>query len=137
MRLVLAAVVVVVMGLAIAGVGMGDPPGKETAPIGRALAASKMRIAQGGRKVRRGRKAFEAEGCDACHSVAAIGAGGRLGPRMDRQTDPAANIVENIEHPRVDIRPGFPAKLMPTDFVQRMGKKEIRRVAAFVKAASG
>ena len=54
-----------------------------------------------------GKREFEARGCDACHAIAATGANGRLGPRLDTLADDkVADIVESITEPRKDIAPG-------------------------------
>lgn len=144
MRLVIGLVVVVVFGLAIAGVGTGGPPpyhqpagAKVPAPTGARLAASKRRIEQGSALVRKGRDAFADEGCDACHSIAATGAKGRLGPRLDVLYDPERAIEGDITQPRAEIVPGFQGNLMPADYAKRLEPEEIRALAAFIKAASG
>ncbi len=136
MRYVIAAAVVVVMAVAVIGIGMGDAPNAgQAAPTGKALAASKQAIADGGKAVQEGREEFEEEGCDNCHAIAATGAKGALGPRMDAQDDPVDEIAENIEHPHKDIAEGYD-DIMPDDYEADMGEKEIKEVAAFVKAAS-
>lgn len=138
MRLVLAALVVLVMGGAIAGIGMGEAPAeREAAPTRDAVQAAKQRVSAGGAVTARGRQLFADEGCDRCHAIAAIGAGGRLGPRLDRVDDDAEDIAESIADPRDDTVDGYPEKLMPTDYGRRMDDEEIRALAAFVAAASG
>lgn len=127
---------IVVLLVAIAGAGMGHAPKNDPAPSGPQLAASKRAIAAGGADVQRGRDLFEAQHCDSCHAIAATGADGRLGPRMDAQDDPLRDIAGNITDPRADIKPGFEGKLMPTDYASRMTAAQIKDVAAFVKAAS-
>ncbi len=136
-RLAVTALVVVVMGGAIVGVGTGSAPKGDPAPTGTALAASKQRIASGGAAVQRGREEFEEEHCDACHAIAATGAKGKLGPRLDTQDEAAAEIRANIADPRADIAEGYEAHLMPTDYATRMSAREIDDVVAFIKAASG
>ena len=135
-RALLAVVVVVVLGAAIAGIGTGHAPKGDPAPTGSALAASKHAIATGDAQVQEGRHEFADEHCATCHAIAATGADGKLGPRMDTQDDPAKVIVGNIVHPRSDIAEGYEAHLMPTDYAKRMTPAQIRAVAAFVKAAS-
>jgi len=138
MRLVLAALVVLVMGAAIAGAGMGEAPAeREAAPTQAAVQAAKQRIAAGGAVMARGRQLFADEGCDRCHAIAAVGAGGRLGPRLDRLDDDAEDIAESIADPRDDTVDGYPEKLMPTDYGRRMDDEEIQALAAFVAAVSG
>jgi mono/diheme cytochrome c family protein len=136
-RIVLAAVVVVVMGVAIAGVGMGDAPKGDPAPTGAQVAASKLRIAHAGSTVAEGRREFETEGCEACHAMAADGRKGVLGPRLDTDTDPAKEIRSAITDPRADIVKGYEPNLMPTDYSKTMTPAELDAVVAYIKATSG
>ncbi len=138
MRIVLAALTVLVMGLAVTGIGMGQAPAeRESAPGPGEVGAAEQRIAAGGAMTARGRELFEEQGCDACHSIAAVGAEGRLGPRLDRLDDGADDIVEGITEPREDTVDGFPENLMPDDYAQRLGDADVEALAAFVAAASG
>jgi mono/diheme cytochrome c family protein len=137
-RAALAVLVVVALGCAILGIGMGDAPAeRELAPSAAQVAAARERIAGGGAEVRRGRALFTDEGCDRCHSIAATGAEGKLGPRLDTIDDDLDDNLESIAEPREDIVDGFPEKLMPTDFAERLDGAELRALAAFVTAASG
>jgi cytochrome c553 len=133
MRLVLAALVVLVMGGAIAGVGMGEAPAERQAAPAHTEAAQR-RIAA---RALEGRRIFTDEGCDRCHSLAAIAAEGKLGPRLDTLDDDAEDIAESIADPRDEIEDGYPEKLMPTDYAQRMSDAQLRALAAFIAAASG
>ncbi len=143
MRLVIAAAVVVVMGAAVLGVGMGDSPlgarpaeRRELPPD--QLAASRERIAGGDAEVRKGRAAFLAEGCGNCHTVGALdGADGELGPRLDRLDDGPEELADDITMPARGGPPGFPLGLMPRDYAQRMDADEIRAIARFLQIASG
>ena len=138
MRFVLAALTVLVMGGAIAGIGIGQATAeRQPAPGVAQVAAARQRIAAGGPATVRGRARFAAEGCGACHSIAAAGANGKLGPRLDTLADGADDIVESITDPRDDIADGFPPKLMPTDYAQRMSHADVQALAAFIAAASG
>jgi mono/diheme cytochrome c family protein len=137
-RAPLALVVVVAMGCAIAGVGMGSSAAEaQPEPGVGALAASRQRIAAGGASVRRGRELFADQGCDRCHSIAAIKAGGKLGPRLDTIDADLDDNLESIEDPRADTVDGYPERLMPADFDKRLDAAELRALAAFVAAASG
>ena len=137
-RTALALVVIAALGCAIAGIGMGESRAeRQPAPSAAAVAAAKQRIAAGGASVRRGRALFTEQGCDRCHSIAAIGAGGKLGPRLDTLDRKLDDNVESIADPRHDIIEGFPAKLMPTDYAKRLGDADVQALAAFVTAASG
>jgi mono/diheme cytochrome c family protein len=135
-RVPLVVVVVVAMGCAIVGVGMGSSPAQgEPAPSAEAVAAARQRIA-GGASVRRGRELFADQGCDRCHSVAAIDAQGKLGPRLDTLDEDLEHNLASIANPREKITDGYPVKLMPADFARRLDRSELRALAAFVTAAS-
>jgi mono/diheme cytochrome c family protein len=137
-RTALAGVVVAGMGCAIAGIGMGEGPAeREAAPGAAEVAAATRRIEAGGTSVRRGRQLFAEQGCDRCHAIAAIGAEGRLGPRLDTLDEDLDENLENIVEPRHGIVDGYPSQLMPADFDARLGDAELRALAAFVTAASG
>lgn len=130
-RIVLAALVVVVMGIAVGGLGMGDAPkSEEPAPTQAQLTASKSRIARGGEQVQMGKAEFESEGCASCHAIAADGRKGVLGPRLDTDKDPAEEILGSITEPRADIVKGYEANLMPADFGEKMSPKELDSVVA-------
>ncbi len=137
-RAALAALVVAVMGCAILGIGMGEAPAeREPAPSAAQLAAARERIAAGGAEVRRGRALFADEGCDRCHSIAAIGAEGKLGPRLDTLDEDLDDNLESIAEPREDIADGYPEKLMPAIFDDRLDDADLQALAAFVTTASG
>ena len=138
MRAVLAGVVVVVMGCAIVGVGMGDAPAeRERAPNAAQVAAAKQRIAAAPAEVKRGRSLFADEGCDRCHSIAATGADGKLGPRLDTIDDDLEDNLESITEPREDTVDGYPEKLMPTIYEDRLSEADLNALAAFVTTVSG
>ena len=138
MRLVLALLVVLVMACAISGVGMGEAPAeRQAAPAPDAVAAAKRRIDAGGAASARGRALFEDEGCNRCHAIAATGADGRLGPRLDTLDDDADDIAEAIVAPREDIADGFPERLMPDDYGDRLSDRQVSELAAFVATAAG
>lgn len=136
----LAALVVAVMGIAVLGIGMGDAPASpDPAPKTAEVAAAKQRIAAGGKEVQEGKAEFEADGCDACHAIAASGAKGVLGPRLDVLADDSVqDDVKNILQPRVDIVEGYEKNLMPVHYGSSINsKKDVEAIAAYVKAASG
>ncbi|UTI66056.1 cytochrome c [Paraconexibacter antarcticus] len=134
-RTALAALVVVAFGLAIAGAGMGGPPAGDPAPKTAAVTVAKQAIARNATAAE-GAKEFESEGCDACHAIAATGAKGKLGPRLDTDSDPVRETAGNVTDPRTDIAEGYEAKLMPTDYASRMSAEEIRAVATFIHTVS-
>ncbi len=137
-RATLAVLVVAVLGCAALGIGMGESSAdRKTPPSAKEIAAAKQRIAAGSAGVERGRAAFEADGCDRCHAIAAIGADGRLGPRLDTLDEDADHNLESIADPRDDITDGYPSNLMPTDYADRLGDARVQALADFVTAVSG
>jgi mono/diheme cytochrome c family protein len=138
LRALLAVAVVVAIGGAVLGIGIGEAPAERVpAPSNADVAASAQRIAAGGAAVQRGRELFADEGCDRCHAIAATGAGGALGPRLDTLDKDFDDNLESITEPRAHIADGFPAKLMPTDYAELLGDADVRALAAFVTAAGG
>ena len=86
---------------------------------------------------RRGEQLFDEHGCGDCHTMAAGGYGGRLGPRLDAilQGTGVSQIQADIIHPPPDI-PGFEAGLMPQNFGSRLPRGDIRALAAFIRTAA-
>lgn len=140
LRLPLAILVVVVLGVAVAGIGQGSAPASPKVSAAKDR-ASIARVAKGGKQVLEGEKAFDEEGCAACHTMAAGGYDGKLGPRLDVVTkgDDAKADYENIVKPRGDIAEGYEAQknLMPADYAKRIGKTELKAISAYIAVAAG
>jgi mono/diheme cytochrome c family protein len=125
------------MGCAILGIGMGSSAAeRERAPSEAQVAAARQHIAAGGAEVRRGRALFTDEGCDRCHALAAIGAGGKLGPRLDTLDRDRDDNLESVAKPREDTTDGYPATLMPR-YGHLLDDADLQALAAFVTTASG
>ena len=87
----------------------GAPPAKGGAPGGAGAAA--------------GKQVFAANGCGGCHTLAAAGATGKVGPDLDNvlqdaakyaKGKPAADYVrQSIVSPNAFVVPGFPKGTMP------------------------
>jgi cytochrome c5 len=137
-RAALALVVAAAMACAIIGIGMGDAPAaREPAPSEAQVAAARQRIAAAGASMRRGRELFASEGCDRCHAIAAIGADGLLGPRLDTLEEDGDDNLQSIAEPRGEITDGYPENLMPADFAKRLDRAGLRALADFVTTVSG
>ena len=132
-----AALVVAVVGCAIPGVGMGEAPAERE----RAPDAARVRAARSASRPVAGapprERLFAEQGCDRCHSIAAIAAEGKLGPRLDTIDEDLDDHLESIEDPRDDVADGYPERLMPADFGERLDADELLALALFVTAASG
>jgi cytochrome c oxidase subunit 2 len=85
---------------------------------------------------------FLTMGCGACHTLAAAGTTGTIGPPLDGLSAAAAErmagvtaaeyVEESILAPDDFIVPGFPPGLMPKTFSQRLSPDQIQRLAAFL-----
>ena len=127
---VLAATVLVAVG-----VGQGSPPRQpkfSAAAVARELAS----LGHATGAVARGQELFGSHGCSDCHTIAAGGYSGQLGPRLDATPLPAAAVESFVKDPPRGI-PGFEPGLMPENFDQRLPARDIDDIAAFVAAASG
>jgi hypothetical protein len=129
-RVVLGAVAVVVMAIAIFGIAQGqneyqgapEPTAAQVAQSRRQIAANPDAVA--------GEAVFTQEGCNRCHSLAAIGADGKLGPRMDAIDDEAAENAQYIaSSQRGDDN------IMPRDYGERMSRTELQQVSELIHSA--
>jgi mono/diheme cytochrome c family protein len=133
---VVAALVAIATVLVGIGVGQGSPP-KGTTLSASAKAAEVKGIASAGPQVKRGEELFASHGCGACHTIAAGGYKGRLGPELDAVlpgVKPAA--VEKLITDPPHTFPPYQAGLMPRDFGTRLSSGDLQALAAFVSAAA-
>ena len=136
-RAALVVIVALVLGCAATGIGMGEAPAeREPGPSAAQVAAAEQRIANASASVRQGRELFASEGCDRCHSIAATGADGKLGPRLDTLDKDAEELLQSITDPRDEITDGYPEQLMPADFGTRLDVAELQALADFIATAS-
>lgn len=101
----------VAMGIAVAGLVSGC--GGEPIPTDPAT-------------LRAGARVFEEAGCETCHTLAAAGSRGRIGPDLERR-QPTADAVAR------QVRRG--GREMPA-FDDRLTEQQIRAVAAYVAEAT-
>jgi hypothetical protein len=132
----LAVLVIVATVLVAVGLGQKHPPHKL-----RISAASEARevsvVNHGVAQVKDGELLFSSHGCDDCHTLAAGNYRGRLGPRLDVQSqgDSAKAIQGNIVSPPTDD-PGYEAHLMPENYGSRLSSHDLVALAAFIHAAA-
>ena len=132
----LAVLVLIGTALIAAGIGQGAPP--HALPISAAARAREIRaVATAGREVQVGKQLFDSHGCDDCHTMAAGSYDGRIGPRLDVQSqgDSVNAIVSSIKHPP-DNDKGYEAGLMPENFGSRLSAHDLHALAIYVHAAS-
>jgi mono/diheme cytochrome c family protein len=134
--LILAAVVIVATVLVAIGVGQKHPP-HALALSATAQAREVSSVSRDGSPVRSGETLFHSHGCSDCHTLAAGGYKGRLGPRLDAiaQGDSAMAIVGNILAPP-DDDPGYEAGLMPDNYKSRLTTHDLQAIATYIHAAA-
>lgn len=81
-----------------------------------------------------GRAVFDSQGCNGCHTFAAAGAKGTIGPNLDQalQGKDAAFIRESIVSPNAEITQGYQPNIMPQDFGQKLSDKQLNDLVAFL-----
>jgi cytochrome c2 len=97
----------------------------------------------GGGNIAAGKQAFTANGCTACHTLAAAGANGKIGPDLDKLKTYAANahmpldqfIRESIVKPNAYIEKGYPKGVMPESFAS-LPKSTLDALVAFLAASA-
>jgi mono/diheme cytochrome c family protein len=85
-----------------------------------------------------GGQVFANNGCGACHTLAAAGASGTVGPNLD-ETLPgqtAAEVRESILNPNAKIVPGYPADTMPSYEGQITGR-DLQLLVKFLLESAG
>jgi cytochrome c2 len=98
----------------------------------------------GGGDVAAGKDAFSANGCGACHTLAAAGTNGKVGPDLDKLKSYASSankpleafIHESIVDPGAYVEKGYPNGVMP-DFSKLPGSTVDALVAFLAQSAKG
>jgi cytochrome c551/c552 len=81
-----------------------------------------------------GRAVFARMGCGSCHTLAAAGAMGQIGPNLDARLarHTRASLMARITAPPSDPE-GF--SMMPTNFASRMDARELDALVRFLLAS--
>jgi mono/diheme cytochrome c family protein len=81
-----------------------------------------------------GAQVFANNGCGGCHTLAAAGSGGTVGPDLDEALpgQSAAMIEESIADPNAEIVKGYPAGVMPQNFGETLSKKELEDLVQYL-----
>ena len=124
-----AAVLLVALALAgiAGGVGylIGHATGAATKTVTVGSTSTTTTTASGGSAVA-GAKVFAATGCGACHTLAAAGASGKVGPVLDGLPLTTALVVDRVTHGKAGMPP----------FGSRLSAQQIEDVAAYVVASA-
>jgi cytochrome c2 len=97
----------------------------------------------GGSSLAAGKKAFDDNGCGACHMLKAAGSTGKIGPDLDKLKAYAAAahqpleafIRESIVKPNAYVEKGFPPNVMPGTFAS-LPKSTLDALVAFLTASA-
>jgi cytochrome c oxidase subunit II len=88
-----------------------------------------------------GKSIFAQQGCGSCHTVAAAGSTGMIGPNLDqaleRDADRAGKpltefVRESILEPDAFIAPGFERGVMPKTFGESLSDEQLADLVAFL-----
>lgn len=109
---------------AVAGIGGGTPSAGTDAPSGDGEAPSRNAAAAPGRAV------FARMGCGSCHTLAAAGSSGQIGPDLDERL--ASHDSSSL---KAAITTPPRASVMPDDFARRMSATELDSLVRFLLAA--
>ena len=133
-RLALGAALALAVGLALAGCydtpgsgGSAQPAVTTEAPPATTEQATTTAPEQPGGDAEAGKAVFASAGCTACHTLAAAGAAGTVGPSLD-ETKPSADLVVDRVTNGKGAMPGFAGQL---------SEQQILDVAAFVSQSAG
>ena len=82
-----------------------------------------------------GAQVFIDSGCGSCHTFAAAGTTGTVGPDLNEYLAPdddAAGIEEMIVDPEAEIAEGYSAGIMPQTYGQSIAKGELEQLVQFL-----
>jgi cytochrome c oxidase subunit 1 len=121
-------IVALAVALALMGSSFGWAAGSSTPTSSATTAASSSTPTTGaGASVAAGKAIFTSAGCSGCHTLAAAGATGTVGPNLDVKKPPLALVIARVTNGR-KVMPSFKSSLTP---------QQIKQVAAFVVASEG
>ena len=91
-----------------------------------------------------GAAVFKNNGCGACHTLAAAGASGKVGPDLDKLAayakqakQPLASFIrESIVSPNAYIQPGYPKNVMPQTFGTSLSKPQLDALVKYLASSS-
>jgi hypothetical protein len=82
-----------------------------------------------------GAQVFISAGCGTCHTFAAAGTTGTVGPNLDEflaPDDDAAAVEEMIVDPEAEIAEGYAAGVMPKNYGQSIEPEELEQLVQFL-----
>lgn len=129
------AVIAFVAGLLIGD--LGSSPKTETIQAAATEAEEASTQEAGGEPAAGGAGAqvFADNGCGSCHTLAAAGTTGEVGPNLEESLasdDDTAGIEEMIRKPNVEVVEGYPANVMPQDYGESISPAELHELSEFL-----
>lgn len=90
-------------------------------------------------EVEQGKQVFTANGCGACHTLAAAGTKATVGPDLDEALPgkSASFIRESIVDPNAYIPPGYAKGIMPPTFGASLSSAELNALVTFLQQSAG
>jgi len=82
-----------------------------------------------------GAQVFAANGCGNCHTLAAAGSTGEVGPNLEESLasdDDTAGIEEMIVKPNVEVVEGYPGNVMPQNYGESLSPAELHDLSEFL-----
>jgi cytochrome c oxidase subunit 2 len=91
-----------------------------------------------------GKTVFENNACSSCHTLAAAGATGKVGPDLDKLPayakqagQPLESFVrQSIVDPNAYVQPGFPSSVMPQTFGSSLSKSQLDALVQFLVSST-
>lgn len=86
-----------------------------------------------------GAQVFLAQGCGSCHTFAAAGATGAVGPNLDEtlEAQSAGEVEESIVDPDAQLAQGFGAGIMPDTYETDLAPDELQDLVDFLLEEQG
>jgi mono/diheme cytochrome c family protein len=127
-RLVRRAVLIVLLGLLLAGCG-GEEVVSPTGPVVGTLPTAAKGDPAAAKKV------FINSGCGGCHTFAPAGSTGSIGPNLDDalKGKDADFIKESITDPNAEVASGFQPSIMPQDYGSQLTSQQIADLVALLQ----
>ncbi len=93
----------------------------------------------GGEEGGSGAQIFTSSGCGSCHTLAAAGSTGEIGPDLNEflaPDDDTAGVEVMIVEPDTELAEGYPPNVMPQNYGQTLSKPEVQQLAEYLVAST-
>jgi len=84
-----------------------------------------------------GAQLFISNGCGSCHTLAAGGSTGEVGPNLNEflaPDDDTAGVEVMLVEPNSELAEGYPPNVMPQNYGQTLSKSEVHELAEYLVA---